>query len=67
MSDASAGIIQLPDTLALRKLYSNNWDVNDSSGSFDLCWLYARMFALPPGRVLRKLYERKVWEVDLRS
>ena len=46
MRDSSAVIIQLLDILALRMLYSNNWDVNDSSGFFlDLCWLYVRMFA----------------------
>ena len=47
MSDSSAIIIQLLDILALRKLYSNNWDVNDSSGFFLICVGYTFAF-LPP-------------------
>jgi hypothetical protein len=68
MRDSSAVIIQLLDILGLRKLYSNNWDVNDSSGCFlDLCWLYVRLFAPSHRDGLRKTYEINGLSIETRS
>jgi hypothetical protein len=58
MCDSSAEIIQLLDILAWHKLYSNNWDGDDSSGFFlDLCWLYGRIVARSHRNGLWKTYE----------